>query len=305
LKQQYSNVIQGFIESQVAPNVAARFGVTYVHNVNTWLQTPIPCGNATTANPCIPYSAWTQQDTFLNLGPTAAACQAAPVNKCPAGATGTPFTVYDLPNGSQYTNALYSATQYVNTPNGYSNHVTTYEATVTKRTAGSWGTVANFTAIRDHNWINTGTANQGQQPIPTNPNQNYFPVDTSWNWQARVTGNYILPKRFDFAATMQMYNGIRRQQLESVSGLNAGTIVLPVNVYGQISGPVKTLLNVRMSRDFKFEKYGKLRPTLEVLNITNSSSIWSYTTNNSSANFYNVSTITSPRIARFGLVYEF
>src|SRR5205823_5877287 len=34
LKEQYSNVIQGFIESQVAPSVAARFGVTYVRNVN-------------------------------------------------------------------------------------------------------------------------------------------------------------------------------------------------------------------------------------------------------------------------------
>lgn len=305
LKEQYSNVMQGFIESQIAPNVAARFGVTYVRNANTWLQTPVPCDNAAAANPCIPYSAWTQQDTFLNQGPTAAACQVAPVNKCPAGATGTSFTVYDLPNGSPYTNALYSATQYVNTPNGNSNHVTTYEATLTKRSTGSWGVVANFTAIRDHNWINTGTANQGQQPIATNPNQHYFPLDTSWNWQARVTGNYRVPKNFDFAATMQIYNGIRRQQLESVSGLNAGTIVLPVNVYGQISGPVRTLLNVRVSRDFKFEKYGKLRPTLEMLNITNSSSVWAYTTSNSSANFYNVSTITSPRIARFGLVYEF
>ena len=305
LKEQYSNVVQGFIESQVAPSVAARFGVTYVRNANTWLQTPVPCSNATAGNPCIPYSAWTQQDTFLNQGPTLAACQLAPVNRCPAGATGNSFTVYDLPNGSPYTNALYSATQYVNTPNGNSNHVTTYEATLTKRSAGSWGAVINFTAIRDHNWINTGTANQGQQPIATNPNQNYFPIDTSWNWQARATGNYRLPKNFDFAATMQIYNGIRRQQLESVSGLNAGTIVLPVNDYGRISGPVKTLLNVRLSRDFRFEKYGKLRPTLEMLNITNSSSIWAYTTSNSSANFYNVSTITSPRIARFGLVYEF
>ena len=307
LKEQYSNVVQGFVETQVAPGVAARFGVTYVHSVNTWLQTPIPCGNAASSSPCIPYSAWTQQDTFLNQGPTATACELAPVNKCPAGAAGPNFTVYDLPNGSPYTNALYSTTQYVNTPNSNTNHVSTYEATVTKRSTGGgkWSVVANFTAIRDHNWLNTGTANQGQQPIATNPNQNYFPIDTSWNWQARVTGNYRLPKNFDFAATMQIYNGIRRQQLESVSGLNAGTIVMPVNVYGQISGPVRTLLNVRLSRDFKFEKHGMLRPTLEMLNLANSSSVWAYTTSNSSVNFYNISTITSPRIARFGLVYEF
>ncbi len=57
---------------------------------------------------------------------------------------------------------------------------------------------------------------------------------------------------------MQIYSGIRRQQLESISGLNAGTIVLPVNEYGDISGPIRTLLNVRLSRDFKFEKHGML-----------------------------------------------
>jgi len=103
-----------------------------------------------------------------------------------------------------------------------------------------------------------------------------------------------------------IYQTVLRTRMRSIPARsNAGTIVLPVNVYGEISGPVRTLLNVRVSWDFKFEKYGKLRPTLEMLNITNSSSVWAYTTSNSSANFYNVSTITAPRIARFGLVYEF
>jgi len=305
LKEQYSNTIQGFVESQIAPSVMARFGVTYVHNVNTWLQTPIPCSNATASNPCIPYSAWTQQDSFLNQGPLLPACELSPVNKCPAGAAGSPFTVFDLPNGSPFTNALYSTTQYVNSPDANSNHVLVYEATVTKRWSGNWSVIANYTAIRDHNWLNAGTSNQGEQPIATNPNQRYFPLDTSWNWQARVTGNHRLPKRFDFAATLQVLNGVRRQQFESVSGLNAGTIIIPVNQYGQISGPVRTLLNVRLSRDFKFEHHGTLRPTLELLNITNSSSVWGYTTSNSSTNFYNISSLTPPRIARFGVVYQF
>jgi hypothetical protein len=273
--------------------------------VNTWLQTPIPCSNATLANPCIPYSAWTQPDTFLNQGPLVAACELSPVNKCPATAAGNAFTVYDLPSGSPYTSALYSTTQYVNTPNDNSNHVSVFEATVTKRSSGKSSLIANFTAIKDHNWINAGTANQGAQPIATNPNQLNFALDTSWNWQARLTGNYRLPKKFDFAATLQILSGIRRQQEESVSGLNAGTIVLPVNTYGAISGPIRTLLNVRLSRDFKFEHHGTLRPTLEMLNIMNSSSVWAYTTANSSANFYNASSLTPPRIARMGLVYMF
>jgi Carboxypeptidase regulatory-like domain/TonB dependent receptor len=305
LKEQYSNEFQGFIESQVAPSVLARFGVTWVHSVNTWLQTPIPCSNATSSNPCIPFSAWTQQDTFLNQGPLLASCELSPVSKCPAGAAGTPFTVYDLPSGSPYTSALYSTTQYVNTPNDNSNHVSVFEATVTKRSSRKSSLIANFTAIRNHNWINAGTSNQGAQPIATNPNQLYFPLDTTWNWQARLTGNYRLPKNFDFAATLQILSGIRRLQQESVSGLNAGTIVIPVTENGQISGPVRTLLNVRLSRDFKFEHRGTLRPTLEVLNIMNSSSVWAYTTANSSANFYNISSLTPPRIARLGLVYAF
>jgi len=307
LKEQYSNIVQGFVEAQIAPSVLARFGFTYIKNENTWLQTPIPCGNASTSNPCIPFSGWTQQDTFLNQGPLLSACEVAPVNKCPAGATGNNFTVFDLPAGSPLTSALYSTTQYVNTPNDSAGHVGTYEATLTKRStaSGKWSVVTNFTLIKDHFYINTGTANQGQQPIATNPNQNYFPLDSTWNWQARVTGNYKLPYKFDFAGTYQLYSGLRRQQLESVSGLNAGTIVMPVNQYGVISGPVRTLLNVRLSRDFKTERFGTFRPTLEMLNILNSSSTWAYSTSNSSANYYNVSTITPPRIARIGVVWQF
>jgi TonB dependent receptor len=305
LKEQYSNTYQGFIESQVAPSVLVRFGFTYLQSVNTWIQTPIPCSNATSSNPCIPYSAWTQQDTFLNQGPTVAGCELSPVNKCPAGATGTPFTVWDLPSGSPYTGALYSTTQYVNTPNANANHTGVYEATVTKRWSSNWSMIANYTAIKDHTWLNAGTSNLGEQPIATNPNQNYFPLDATWNWQARLTGNHRLPKQFDFAGTLQILSGIRRQQFESASGLNAGTIIIPVTENGQISGPVRTLLNVRLSRDFKFEKHGTLRPTLEVLNIANSSSRWAYSSNNSGATFYNVSSLTPPRIARIGLVYQF
>lgn len=44
-------------------------------------------------------------------------------------------------------------------------------------------------------------------------------------------------KNSDFAATMQAYSGFRRQQLETVSGLSAGTIVQPANEYGPTSGP--------------------------------------------------------------------
>jgi hypothetical protein len=64
------------------------------------------------------------------------------------------------------------------------------------------------------------------------------------------------------------------------------------------------LLNLRVARNFKFERWGLFRPNVELLNVLNSAAPWSITyTAGPRFGYYN--STDTPRVARIGLVYEF
>ena len=68
-------------------------------------------------------------------------------------------------------------------------------------------------------------------------------------------------------------------------------------------GPVRDLVNLRLAWVLKGNRW-TLRPNLEILNATNSAAPWNITfTSGPRFGFYN--NIDTPRIARFGLIYEF
>jgi len=287
LKEQYSLNYQLFLERELAPDLLARVGYTYIQNQRAWLQIPS----------LIPFNAWNISYTVYDAGPTAAPCFSTTPGKCPAG---TPITIWDM--GPAYKGATYSQTMYLNRAAG--DHFGTIEATVIKRPgSGRWNILASYTATRNHAYINGNNGNNAAAPIQTNPNQLYFPIDTSWPWQARVTGNYRLPWQFDISGTLNIYNGLRGQRTETYVLPNAGSITIPVEKYGSTEGPVRDLLNLRIAWNHKRE-HGSFRPNLEILNATNASAPWSVTfTSGPRFGFYN--NIDTPRILRFGVIYEF
>jgi len=285
LQEQYSLNYQLFLEREVGPGLSARVGYTYIQNQNTWLQIPS----------LIPFSAWNIPYTMLDGGPTAPSCLSTA-----AGCSGTPITIYDL--NPAFQGAAFSQTMYVNRTEG--DRYGTIEATVIKRPgSGKWNVLASYTVTKNHAYINGNNGNKAAAPIQTNPNQLYFPLDTTRAWQARLTGNYKLPWRFDISGTLNVYNGIRGQRTETVVLPNAGSIIVPVEAYGASGGPVRDLLNLRFAWSIK-GRHGTLRPNLEILNATNSAAPWSVTfISGPRFGYYN--NIDTPRIARFGAIYEF
>jgi hypothetical protein len=191
---------------------------------------------------------------------------------------------------------------YVNRTDG--DHFGTIEATVIKRPgSGRWNVLASYTATKNHAFINGNNGNNAAAPIQTNPNQLLFPLDSTWAWQARVSGNYRLPLRFDVSATLNVYNGLRGQRTGVYVLPNAGSITIPMEAYGATDGPRRDLLNLRLAWVLKGAR-GTLRPNLEILNATNSAAPWNLTfTSGPRFGYYN--TIDTPRILRGGLIYEF
>jgi hypothetical protein len=202
----------------------------------------------------------------------------------------------------KYKGASFSQTMYVNRTDG--DRFGTIEATVIKRPgSGKWNVLASYTTTHDRMFINGNNGNNAAAPIQTNPNQNYFPLDTTWPWQARLTGNYRLPKNFDVSGTLNIYNGLYGQRTETYVLPNAGSITIPVEAYGSTTGPIRDLLNLRFAWTWG-GKQGRFRPNVEVLNATNSAPPWSMTfTSGPRFGYYN--NINTPRILRFGAIYEF
>ena len=288
LQQQYSLNYQLFLERELGPGLSARVGYTYIQNQNSWLQIPSQ----------VPYSAWTIPYTVYDGGPTVPSCFSTTPGRCPA--VGMPITVWDM--DPKYKGASFSQTMYVNRTDG--DRFGTIEATVIKRPgSGKWNVLASYTTTHDHMFINGNNGNNAAAPIQTNPNQNYFPLDTTWPWQARLTGNYRLPKNFDVSGTLNIYNGLYGQRTETYVLPNAGSITIPVEAYGSTTGPIRDLLNLRFAWSWG-GKQGKFRPNLEILNATNSAPPWSMTyTSGPRFGYYN--NINTPRILRFGAIYEF
>jgi Carboxypeptidase regulatory-like domain/TonB dependent receptor len=288
LSEQYSLNYQLFLEREVAAGVSARIGYTYIQNRNTWLQVPS----------LVPFSAWTIPYTVYDGGPSVASCFSTTAGRCPA--VGAPITIWDM--DPTYKGASFSQTMYVNRADG--DRFGTIEGTVIKRPgSGKWNVLASYTATKNRQFINGNNGNNAAAPIQTNPNQLYFPLDTTWSWQGRLSGNYKLPYRFDVSGTLNVYNGLRGQRLGVFVLPNAGSITIPLEPFGATEGPVRDLLNLRLAWVLKTPRW-TLRPNLEILNATNSAAPWNITfTSGPRYGFYN--NIDTPRIARFGVICEF
>ncbi len=277
LKEQYTNEYQVLVERQLGKSISIRGGYTFAQELHVWAAEPY----------LVPYSAWDIPVQVIDPGP-----------KGVPGVTltGTPLTIYDLEPA--YKGAAFSQQKYFNSPN--TSHYQTIEITgIEHQTSGKWNLLASYTATKNHQWI---------VPIIVNPNQNYFPTDDAWTWQARLTGNYNLPRRFDVSGTYQFYNGLQGQRTDTFLSKNvpiptAGKVVIPVEPFGAQTGAVRSLLNIRGAKDFFSDKH-KLRVYMELLNATNNASSWA-TNFNSGPSFGVISQIDNPRIARFGGIFIF
>jgi len=88
------------------------------------------------------------------------------------------------PFAGAYRGAAFDPTTPINRDS--SRATTTYkgfELTLTKRQAGNWMALGSFQVIKNHIW--TGTS-----ATPSNPNQEIFAIDDTWDWSGKVMGSY-------------------------------------------------------------------------------------------------------------------
>ena len=218
--------------------------------------------------------------------------------------TGAPVTIYTY-NPSSCIPAGCTASQILNSPSNRPDTYNTLEAVVTKSYSSKWNATTSFWATKHHRWIDPLVG------IAGSPNDGAFPVDDTWNWEARASGTYNMPKGFQLSSMFRAANGFQGQRTATFTSkaLQQGSVTVERGPYGQYQGPVISLLNVRANKLFKLGEKMQLQATADVFNLLNSSAATSTnyltTTNTAAPTFGVITGIISPRVVRIGGTFSF
>jgi hypothetical protein len=208
---------------------------------------------------------------------------------------GNPATVYTYP--SSYSSASFNQFEVVNAPSGRPDTYNTFEAAVTKRYSKRWNGQVSFWMTKNHEWI---------QAISPTPNSDPFPIDNTWNWEARASGFYTLPWGFELSGFYRAQSGLPGQRTESFSSplLLQGAVTLRMEPFGAERGPMISIANIKAAKNVKLKESVKLQFNFQLFNLFNTSGATS-TSYLTGATFLHPTGIVSPRVARIGMQFSF
>jgi Carboxypeptidase regulatory-like domain len=308
LKQDKTYEYSAAFERQIIPNV--KFTATYVNYHIYDLYTAATNSGNTTA---------TVQ--FLNNGIAVGH---------PLSSYTIPVTVNDTFNGVAETHTIYTypstsgnnTNDVINNPSSRPDVFQTIEFGVTKQYSKKWTGFASFWATKDHRWIN------GLAGIQGSPNDNFYPIDSTWNWEGLGNIAYNLPWGFQvlsfyraqsgtpgersvvastgtYAGTTPVVNGTTTVNPGQTIPLSQGSTTFYVGPYGQYRGPVYGTWNVKAAKTFKIKERWNIEGNFQIFNILNSNAAVTTNYQTGASTFGVASSIISPRVARIGGVFSF
>jgi hypothetical protein len=224
----------------------------------------------------------------------------------PDGIVGTaddgPFvTVYDYPRA--FAGSAFVGNEMLNRDDNRADHYGTVEFTLNRRLGKRWGGLASFSATKNHRWL-VGNVQS--------PNDDYYPIDETWNWVFKVNGTMRLPYDIVASGLFDLQPGVRGQRtyVFRAADPNGGpalqgqtTVTLRLDPFGTEVGPIRPSLNVRLGKTFTLPK-GRLQASIDGLNMLNTNTFWAMTFASGPTYGYGT-TFTSPRAFQLGLSYQF
>jgi hypothetical protein len=224
----------------------------------------------------------------------------------PDGLLNTPddagsVTFYDY--SAAYRGADFIGTTRLNSDR--ENTFQTIELTLNKRTSHNWDMLASFFATWNHRWIDL---------YPGNPNEEFFPLDTSIDWALKLIGGYEFPKGIRFGVFYQYISGdpIQRTYVFRQADPDGGTPISQSNTVtlrlepfdGSKREPNLGVMNFRATKRFQLpngRRFGLEADLFNVLNANTASTLIAA----SGPTYGYTTTILPPRIARVGATFSF
>jgi hypothetical protein len=240
-----------------------------------------------------PYSAYTLPVTRRDPGADGT------LNTGDDGGSVTMFDYDPAFRGSQFVGV-----QRNNRPGDRDDYSQSLELLLNKRTSGKWSASSSFLGTKYHRWL---------KGIAESPNDEFFPLDETWELSYRIAGNYRVAYGIELSGLYTLNSGVpgQRTYLFRTADPDGGrpltqlsTLSLRLEPYGAQKGPARQNLNVRVMKRFSLGGNRRIEATLDALNALNAGTPWTidYT---SGPTFGYATRITTPRVLRFGLMYEF
>ncbi len=279
----YSDEITAGVERQVMHDI--RLGVMYYHRTNR--------DQIGTVNAAVPSSAYTRETISVPGSPTG------------PGGTATFYNLDPAYFGLQDTvlaNQPYLDTDY----NGV-------EFTANKRFTKRWQMVAGLTIGRNKGGVNnSGGSGQSTNNDLNDPNFTKFPngiVGDDSRYAFRLAGSYVLPADITVAGSLISNSGYPYVSTYTVSrsifpGLTRSSQSVYLTSRGDERLPNVTMVDLRVSRAFRFTGNRRITPQLDIFNIGNASTIVNYGASVGSA-YLKPGEIVAPRIVRIGFTIDF
>jgi hypothetical protein len=205
-----------------------------------------------------------------------------------------PVTLYTYP--ASYAGAAFNQNKLLNAASDRPDDYHSFETTVNKRFSKKWNMSSSFWMTRTHQWI---------QATPTSPNDDRFPVQDIWAWEARADANYRLPSDINASVNVRAASGAKGQRTQTFSDsrLLQGTVTLRMEEFGAQHGPAVPVTSFRLAKKFRPSDRFSTDVTFSVFNLINSSAAVS--TSYLSGTFGRITDILAPRVARIGIQFGF
>jgi hypothetical protein len=291
LKQNKTREFSVRLERELVPNVALNVAWVY-HGLYNLFDSTFNGAyvGATGINVGHPYSSYTQQATFVDTGR--------------GSNTGSVVPVYTYANDASLCDPRgCSMNQIVNTPPSRPDIYHTLELALTKRYSKRWDALTSFWITKNHVWT---------QGVSGSPNDDRFPIDETWNWEARGNITYNLPAGISLSSLYRGQSGVPGQRMEVFTGtgtngvkLTQGSVTLRMGPFGEFRGPIVHTLNFKGSKVFKVTEGTHFEVNVQVFNVLNGAGAVNTNYLTGDTTFKVISSIVSPRVLRLGGSFNF
>jgi hypothetical protein len=294
LENSYTDEASFFVERALLEDLGVRVGYVWKKDNNGWQQ----------MNDARPHSAFNVPVTVVDPGPDGSLATTAD--------NGT-LNLFNLDDPTRGTNNV------VRNVDGYEGDYKTFELSANKRYGQRWSMNASFSHTWTKEWNNTYFGNRFASVVQqsslfgvysTNPNEALLHDFTNWN--AKFSGTIDAGWDLRVTPVLKVQSGAPYGRYVSIPGcsatttsncLNYGTQLVLVEPIGTRRQDTVSVFDFRVEKQLRFADRARVGLFFDMFNTFNSNTAVNITWL-SGNRFERASTVLGPRIAKFGVKFD-
>jgi hypothetical protein len=294
LENSYSDEASVFVERALLADLGVRVGYVWKKDNNGWQQ----------MNDGRPHSAYNVPVTITDPGPDGS------IATVDDNGTLNLFNLDDLSRANQ---------NVVRNVEGYEGDYNTIELAANKRFSNRWSMNASFSHTWTHEFHNTYFGNRFASVVqnsslfgvfPNNPNE--FLEHEFTNWNAKFSGTIDAGWGMRVTPVLKMQSGVPYGRYINVAGctasvttncLNYGAQLVLVEPIGTRRQDTVSVVDFRVEKQLRFADRARAGLFFDVFNALNSNTAVNETWL-SGTRFERATTVLGPRIAKFGVKFD-